>query len=228
MPGQHDRVGDGGDVDDGPREGEPDRFDDARSREGDVHGGTGDATQGVGHLVDCDVGRDEGIHPSDPVALQHAPFLCGSVRENAAHHDARAGSHLLLLEQHADAAVATSGRATELLACPGREQLTVRIIELVHESRRGLREHVLAAQRVHVPGRHDREHLVEESGWILRGSLLQQETASDHGQEQQRGGGRGAGTEHANDLERVDGGSPIGRPCTIYWIGWEARAVSAR
>ena len=195
-------VGHRGHVDDGALERELDRIDDAGPSVGHVHHRAGLAAQRIGHPVDLHVSGDgERVHTRDPVALGHPALLGRSVRKDAAHHDARAGAGLLLLEEHPDATVAATHVAIELRILLRRQQLAIWIVQLADEPLGRLLEHVRTRERIDIAVRHDGEHLIEQSRCSADRGVLEQEAPGDHRNEQNQRNGRGTWTKHSSDLE---------------------------
>ena len=196
-------VGNGGHVNDGALERQLDRLGDTRPGVDDVHRGADDAAKRVGHLVDLDVARHgHGVDLRDDVALHHATVFSRGVREHPGDDDARDAVGLLLLEQHADTAVAAADAAIELLVRLGREQLAVRVVELPDESPRGLLEDGRLFQGIDVTGRNDRQHLFEEARRRAGRRALEEKASGCHREKQQRSDSCGARAKHSNDLRR--------------------------
>ena len=174
----------------------------AWSRERHAHRRAREATQRVGHLVDLSVRRGHRIHLDDAIAFANSTVFRRRVRKDPTHHDTARGRRLLLFEQHSHAAISSADGPIELVVLLWREQLAVRIVQLADEAMRRLLVDVRALQRVDVPVRHDREHLIEQPGRGVRRRLLEEEPASDDRDQEQRRGGRSTWTEHSSDLEK--------------------------
>ena len=115
------------------------------------------------------------VDADDVIAFGHARLLRRRVIEHA-HDDDRA---FLLLDLHADAAVLAGGHGRESLELRGSVELGIRIVELLHETARGLFEELILLKCVDEALADEREHLVEHVRAIAGGLPLDGSTPDD-------------------------------------------------
>ena len=87
---------------------------------------------------------------------------------------------LLVLDQHPQSTVPSTGTGVELLYFLRREQLAVRIVQLANEAMRGFLEQLVVGERVDIPIRHELEHLLEEQRPFGSRFRLEKESTGDH------------------------------------------------
>ena len=113
---------------------------------------------------------------------------------------------VVFAEQHASAAVPAVRATRELVALTRREQLRIRIVQLLHEPACRAREQLAVVERVDVLARHEREDLLEEVRVGAHRRFLQQKAAGDDRDEEQCGNERRAvaGTGHDGARGRTE------------------------
>ncbi len=189
---EHDRVRHGGDVNFGAHEGVLDGLRDSGAHELDLHFGADGANEHIGDLLRCPAACGCGVDADDTVAFADARLLGRRVIEDA-HHDDRA---FLLLDLHPDAAVLAGGDGRETLELRRGVELGVWVVELLHESARGLLEELILLERVDEAVAHEREHLVEHVGAIAGGLPLDCGAADDDRQRYYAKQRRGTNSRH--------------------------------
>ena len=186
-------------VHDAPREAELDRLGHAGARVRHRHLRTRLAAEQRRNLGDVDVRRRYGIDGDDAIAFTHARLFGRRVREHPVHDDDAAP---LIGEEHSGAAIASTGRSLERLGFLGGKELAVWIVQLFHQTARRLLVARADRDRIDVLISHQRHDLVEQGGVGPRRRFLQEESAGDDGDDEQRSRGRGAKTWHQTTYKK--------------------------
>src|SRR5207245_2089060 len=110
---------------------------------------------------------------------------------------------LLLLDQHPDAAVMAAGAGLELLELLRREELTVGIVELLHEPTRRALVELRGVEGVDEAILDEPQDLVEQLRPLAIGARLEEERAREEGHEHDAGDGELTGQSHGwrSDVE---------------------------
>jgi hypothetical protein len=154
----------------------------------------GRADERVRHLLRAPAARRLRVDLHDAVALLHPGALGGRVGEHARHAHEAALRRRRRLDLHPDAGVAPVGGAREVGDLLGREELRVRVVELLHQpARRALVERA-RAHRVDEALGDEPHHLVEE----LRAAAAGRHAGLEH---------PAAGHERRGDEGRDGGGA---------------------
>ena len=165
------------------------------TRERHVHLRAWLAREGVGHVVDRPALRGLRSHFHDLVTLAHAARFGRRVRVHRLDGDEM--RLRIFGDEHSEPAVAAAGLALELLHVFRREQLAVRIVQLLDESARRFLEHVRSWNRVDITLADERHHLLEEQAATALRATLKQEAASDHGDAEGADERDGSGARHS-------------------------------
>ena len=197
---QHDAERNGRDPDGAPREVGGDRVGPSRARELGGHLGAGLALELRRHLLDAPATRARGVDLNDLVALADSRLLRRRVRVDLGDDDAA----FLLLDEHAHAAVETTGRRVERLELLGRVELGVGVLEFLQQAAGGPFVEGAGADRVDEAIADDRHHLLEQAYAVARGAFLDDETAGhDRCKHNGQGEQRLASTSHTSLAEGI-------------------------
>ena len=193
LPLEHQRVRDGGDADSASGELDLEWRVDAGAGEARLDARARRALQSARDLIHLPPARARGVDTDDAVAFTDAGFFGRRVGVDLGDHD-RA---LLILDQHADAAVEPTGVLVERLKVLRRVELGIGILEFRDEAARRTFVERADPDRVDEAVGDDRHHLVEELGAVGRGAFLHDEGTGGHGDGDQGSDSECAGPEHA-------------------------------